>query len=87
MEMTPEQIRLRNVVICNIVEQLLTHEFTFEFAVVEHPKGIKIIQEVTQEQMDAMMAKNKVKERQTPNKLRFGKTTGSAKPRRAATRM
>ena len=65
MEMTKEQIDMRNRVIADIVEQLIVNPFTFEFKVVKNPKGIKIIHEVTQEQMDAMMAKNKVKA--TPN--------------------
>ena len=63
--MTKEQIDMRNRVIAGIVEQLIVNPFTFEFRVVKNPKGIKIIHEVTQEQMDAMMAKNKVKA--TPN--------------------
>ncbi len=65
MKMTKEQIDMRNRVIADIVEQLIVNPFTFEFKVVKNPKGIKIIHEVTQEQMDAMMAKNKVKA--TPN--------------------
>ena len=65
MEMTKEQIDMRNRVIAGIVEQLIINPFTFEFKVVKNPKGIKIVHEVTQEQMDAMMAKNKVKV--TPN--------------------
>ena len=65
MKMTKEQIDMRNRVIADIVEQLIVNPFTFEFKVVEKPKGIKIIHEVTQEQMDAMMAKNNVKA--TPN--------------------
>ena len=61
MKMTKEQIDMRNRVIADIVEQLIVNPFTFEFKVVKNPKGIKIIHEVTQEQMDAMTAKNKVK--------------------------
>lgn len=52
---------MRNRVIADIVEQLIVNPFTFEFKVVKNPKGIKIIHEVTQEQMDMMTAKNKVK--------------------------
>lgn len=33
---------------------LQTTPFTFEFKVVKKPKGIKIIHEVTQEEMDAL---------------------------------
>lgn len=65
MKMTKQEIDMRNRVIADIVEQLIVNPFTFEFKVVKNPKGIKIIHEVTQEQMDAMMAKNKVKA--TPN--------------------
>lgn len=65
MKMTKEQLDMRNRVIADIVEQLIVNPFTFEFKVVKNPKGLKIIHEVTQEQMDAMMAKNKAKE--TPN--------------------
>lgn len=65
MKMTREQMDLRNRVIADIVEQLIINPFTFEFKVVDKPKGIKIIHEVTQEQMDMMVAKNKVKV--TPN--------------------
>lgn len=61
MKMTKQEIDMRNRVIADIVEQLIVNPFTFEFKVVKNPKGIKIIHEVTQEQMDAMMAKNKVK--------------------------
>ena len=61
MKMTKEQIDMKNRVIANIVEQLIVNPFTFEFKVVKNPKGIKIIHEVTQEQMDMMMAKDKVK--------------------------
>lgn len=65
MKMTKEQIDTRNRVIADIVEQLIVNPFTFEFKVVKKPQGIKIIHEVTQEEMDAMVAKNKVKA--TPN--------------------
>lgn len=47
MEMTKEQIDMRNRVIADIVEQLIVNPFTFEFRVVKNPKGIKIIHEVT----------------------------------------
>ena len=33
---------------------LQTTPFTFEFKVVKNPKGIKIIREITQEEMDAL---------------------------------
>jgi len=51
--MTKEEIA-RQKVIENITGMLQTTPFTFEFKVVKKPKGIKIIHEVTQEQMDAL---------------------------------
>jgi len=36
---------------------LRTNPFTFEFKVKNNPKGIKVIYEVTQDEMDAMMEK------------------------------
>ena len=47
----------REKVIQNIADMLRTNPFTFEFKVRKNPKGIKVIYEVTQEQMDAMMKK------------------------------
>ncbi len=51
--MTKEEIA-RQQVIETITSMLQTTPFTFEFKVVKKPKGIKIIHEVTQEQMDAL---------------------------------
>ena len=51
--MTKEQIA-RQQVIESITGMLQTTPFTFEFKVVKKPKGIKIIHEVTQEEMDAL---------------------------------
>lgn len=45
----------REQVIQNITGLLQTNPFTFEFRVKKNPKGIKVIYEVTQEQMDRMM--------------------------------
>ena len=43
---------------------MLRHNpFTFEFKVLKHPKGIKIIYEVTKEQMDAIVNKAAEKEK------------------------
>lgn len=51
--MTDEQKRKQTVdAICNL---LMNYEFSFEFKVVKNPKGIKIIQEVTQEEMDMLV--------------------------------
>ena len=44
----------RQKVIESITGMLQTTPFTFEFKVVKKPKGIKIIHEVTQEQMDVL---------------------------------
>ena len=51
--MTKEEIS-RQQVIESITGMLQTTPFTFEFKVVKKPKGIKIIREVTQEEMDAL---------------------------------
>ena len=53
MIMTTEE--QRDLVIQNITGLLQTNPFTFEFKVKRNPKGIKVIYEVTQEQMDRMM--------------------------------
>lgn len=45
----------REQVILNIADQLRCNPFTVEFKVVEKPKGIKVIHEVTKEEMDALM--------------------------------
>ena len=47
----------REQVIQNIADMLRTNPFTFEFKVRKNPKGIKVICEVTQEHMDAMIKK------------------------------
>ena len=47
----------REQVIQNIADTLRTNPFTFEFKVKKNPKGIKVIYEVTQDEMDAMMKK------------------------------
>ena len=45
----------RELVIQSITEMLRHNPFTFEFKVKKNPKGIKVIYEVTQEQMDSIM--------------------------------
>ncbi len=47
----------REQVIQNIADMLRTNPFTFEFKVNKNPKGIKVIYEFTQDEMDAMMKK------------------------------
>lgn len=51
--MTKEEIA-RQKVIESITGMLQTTPFTFEFKVVKEPKGIKVIHEVTQEEMDVL---------------------------------
>ena len=51
--MTKEEIA-RQQVIESITGMLQTTPFTFEFKVVKNPNGVKIIHEVTQEEMDAL---------------------------------
>lgn len=47
----------RERVIQGIADMLRTEPFTFEFVVKDKPKGIKVIREVTQSEMDAMLRK------------------------------
>ena len=46
----------REEVIQNITEMLRRNPVTFEFKVKKRPQGIKVIYEVTQEELNAMMA-------------------------------
>lgn len=45
----------REQIIQNIAEQLRYNPFTVKFQIVKKPKGIKIIHEVTREEMDALI--------------------------------
>ena len=53
----------REQVIQSLANMMRTTAFTSEFKVVKKPKGIKVIIEVTQEQMDATIesVKHKIK--------------------------
>lgn len=51
--MTPEEQRER--VIQNLADFMRNNTFTFEFKVKKNPKGIKVIYEVTQEEMNNIM--------------------------------
>lgn len=51
--MTDEE--MRELAIRNITEMLQHNPFSFKFKVKKNPKCIKVIYEVTQEQMDRMM--------------------------------
>ena len=59
----------REQVIENICEIIRTNHVTFEFQVKEKPKGVKVIYEITQAEMNAMMNKAAEKE----EKLMAGK--------------
>ena len=50
-----DQEEKREQVVQNITEMLRRNPFTFEFKVKKKPQGIKVIYEVTQEEMDLMM--------------------------------
>lgn len=52
----------REQVIQNIGDMLRRNPFTFEFKVVKKPKGIKVIYEVTQEDLDAILQKSRKNE-------------------------
>ena len=52
----------REQIIQNIANHLRRYPFTFEFKVVKKPKGIHIIHEVTQEELDAAIKKTSEKE-------------------------
>ena len=47
----------REQAVQNITEMLQTNPFTFEFKVKKRPQGIRVIYEVTQEEMDALVNK------------------------------
>lgn len=53
--MANEQDEKREKVINGIADLLRNNSFTFEYKVVKKPKGIKVVFEVTQEQIEAIM--------------------------------
>ena len=57
-----EEQEKREQVIQDLSNLLRRNPFTFELKVVKKPKGIKVIYEVTQEELNAMIEKNKPKE-------------------------
>lgn len=58
--MKQKEIRDQKSLLVNrITEMLMSHGFTFEYAVRKKPKGIRIVYEVTQEEMNAMVEKSK----------------------------
>lgn len=58
-----KQEEQREIVIQNIAGLLRKTSFSVELKVVKKPKGIKIIQEVTQEQLGVMMEKAQEKQK------------------------
>lgn len=48
----------REQVVQNITGMLRRNPFTFEFKVKKRPQGIKVIFEVTQQEMDEMLRQN-----------------------------
>ena len=54
----------REQVIQNITEMLRRNPFTFEFKVKKRPQGIKVIYEVTQEELNKMMEQAEKKHRE-----------------------
>ena len=58
-----KQEEQKEIVIQNIAGLLRKTSFSVELKVVKKPKGIKIIQEVTQEQLDVMMKKAQEKQK------------------------
>ena len=63
-----KQEEQREIVIQNIAGLLRKTSFSVELKVVKKPKGIKIIQEVTQEQLDVIMKKAQEKQNSTNGK-------------------
>ena len=52
----------RSLLVNRITEMLMSQGFTFEYVVCKKPKGIRVIYEVTQEEMNAMMENSRKKE-------------------------
>lgn len=66
----------REQVIQSLANMMRTTAFTSEFKVVKKPKGIKVIIEVTQEQMDAIM--ENVAKKAASKREQNGTRSGSA---------
>ena len=56
--MTREE-QMREQAIQNVAQLLRDNPFSLEFKVVKKPKGIKVIYEVTQEEMDMLLHQTK----------------------------
>ena len=59
-----DQEEKREQVVQNITDMLRRNPFTFEFKVKKKPQGIKVIYEVTQEEMNSMMDKAAEKQKE-----------------------
>lgn len=56
--MKPEEIRDQRLLLVNrITEMLMSHGFSFEYVIRKKPRGIRIVYEITQEEMNALMSK------------------------------
>lgn len=61
----------REQVIQNITEMLRRNAFTFEFKVKKKPHGIKVIYEVTQDELNTMMQQAEKKHKEEKNEDRL----------------
>lgn len=52
----------RNATIKDLVELLKNNPFSMEFKVVKKPKGIRVIYELTQQEMDMLLAMQRKEE-------------------------
>ena len=52
----------RDATIKDLVELLKNNPFSMEFKVVKKPKGIRVIYEITQEEMDMLLAMQRERE-------------------------
>lgn len=58
--MKPKEIKNnKSLLVHRLADMLMSNGFTFEYVVCKHPKGIRIIHEVTEEEMNAMVEKCK----------------------------
>lgn len=63
----------REKVIQNVAEMLWHNPFSVEFKVLKHPKGIKVIYEVTEEQMNSMVDEGMEKHKKEKAKAEWEK--------------
>lgn len=60
--------KARKEIVQHISDMLMNNGFTFEYAVKKNPKGIKVIFEVTQEQLNKIIENSKKEYDRTGNK-------------------